>query len=200
MIHLILASELAKNHRFIQFLNLMKNFSLSLLLLSTSLLAEESVSNAELSRKLDLILGKVGGLEERVGKLESENQEVKKEVKEVAKSAKEAKTATENLQIPSDEKEKASFLNRLKNEIYSQEAKDSGPWAKKENWDSIRRNLTRYQIRMKLGNPHEVDQSLNPRIDQVYVYSGDLDADGEEEKGVVNFFRDRVVSHRSPFE
>ena len=71
---------------------------------------------------------------------------------------------------------------------------------KKENWDSIRRNLTRYQIRMKLGNPHEVDQSLNPRIDQVYVYSGDLDADGEEEKGVVNFFRDRVVSHKSPFE
>jgi len=178
----------------------MKIFSLSLLLFSTSLLAEESVSNAELSRKLDLILGKVGGLEERVGKLESENQEVKKEVKKVAKSAKEAKTATENLQIPSDEKEKASFLNRLKNEIYSQEAKDSGPWAKKENWKSIRRNLTRYQIRMKLGNPHEVDQSLNPRIDQVYVYSGDLDADGEEEKGVVNFFRDRVVSHKSPFE
>ena len=43
--------------------------------LSTSLLnAEPAVSNAELSRKLDLILGKVGGLEERVGKLESENR------------------------------------------------------------------------------------------------------------------------------
>jgi len=37
-------------------------------------LAEDSVSNSELSRKLDLILGKVGGLEERVGKLESENK------------------------------------------------------------------------------------------------------------------------------
>jgi len=166
----------------------------------TILLAEESVSNAELSRKLDLILGKVGGLEERVGKLESENKAVKKEVKQVAKSAAEAKSATASLQIPKDEKEKASFFNKLKNEIYSQEAKDSGPWAKKENWSVIRNNLTRFQVRKALGDPHEVNQSLKPRIDQVYQYSGDLDADGVQETGVVNFFRDRVVSFQSPFE
>jgi hypothetical protein len=184
-----------------QFLNLMKKFSLSLLvLLSSSLLGEESVSNAELSRKLDLILGKVGGLEERVGKLESENKAVKKEVKQVAQSAAEAKSATASLQIPKDEKEKASFFNKLKNEIYSQEAKDSGPWAKKESWSGIRNNLTRFQVRKALGDPHEVNQSLKPRIDQVYQYSGDLDADGKQETGVVNFFRDRVVSYQSPFE
>ena len=33
-------------------------------------------------------------------------------------------------------------------------------------------------------------------MDQVYEYQGDLDADGEEEVGKVNFFRDRVVSFR----
>jgi hypothetical protein len=166
----------------------------------TLLLAEESVSNAELSRKLDLILGKVGGLEERVGKLESDNVEVKKEVKQAAQSAQEAKSATNSLQIPKDEKEKASFFNKLKNEIYSQEALDSGPWAKKESWSSIRKNLTRFQVRKALGDPHEVNQSLKPRIDQVYLYSGDLDANGNEETGVVNFFRDRVVSFKTPFE
>ena len=163
------------------------------------MLAEESVSNAELSRKLDLILRKVGGLEERVGKLETENKAVKKEVRQAAKSAEEAKSATENLQIPEDEKEKASFFNKLKNEIYSQEAKDSGPWAKEENWSNIRNNLTRFQVRKALGDPHEVNQSLKPRVDQVYIYSGDLDADGKEEVGIVNFFRDRVVSYKSPF-
>jgi hypothetical protein len=166
----------------------------------TLLLAEESVSNAELSRKLDLILGKVGGLEERVSQLETENKEVKKEVKQAAKSAEEAKSATNSLQIPQDEKEKSSFFNNLKNQIYSQEARDSGPWAKKESWSGIRKNLTRYQVRKALGNPHEVNQSLEPRIDQVYEYSGDLDADGKEEKGRVNFFRDRVVSFKTPFE
>ena len=164
------------------------------------LLAEESVSNAELSRKLDLILGKVGGLEERVGKLETEIKAVKKEVRQAAKSAEEAKSATSNLSIPEDPKEKQSFFNKLKNEIYSQEAKDSGPWAKKESWDGIRKNLTRYQVRKALGNPHEVDQSIKPRVDQIYIYSGDLDADGKEEVGIVNFFRDRIVSFESPFK
>jgi outer membrane murein-binding lipoprotein Lpp len=185
-----------------QFLNqFMKKFSLSLLiLLSSSLFGEESVSNAELSRKLDLILGKVGGLEERVGKLESENKAVKKEVQQVAQSAAEAKTATENLQIPNDEKEKASFFKKLKNQIYSQEALDSGPWAKKENWAKVEKKLTRVQIRRLLGDPHQVKLNNNPRIDQVYQYSGDLDADGKEDVGVVNFFRDRVVSFQSPFE
>ena len=163
------------------------------------MLAEKSVSNAELSRKLDLILGKMGGLEERVGKLESENKAVKKEVEQAAKSAEEAKSATENLQIPKDEKEKASFFNKLKNEIYSQEAKDSGPWAKKESWQQINKNLTRVQVRRILGNPHLVKLNNNPRIDQVYLYEGDLDADGKEDQGVVNFYRDRIVSFASPF-
>ena len=173
--------------------------SLFCFILPVGLFAQESVSNAELSRKLDLILGKVGGLEERVGKLESDNKEVKKEVKQAAQSAQEAKSATNRLQIPKDEKEKASFFNKLKNQIYSQEALDSGPWAKKESWSRIRNNLTRFQVRQLLGDPHEVKQSLKPRVDQVYQYSGDLDADGEEEVGKVNFFRDRVVSFESPF-
>ena len=165
----------------------------------TFMLAGESVSNAELSRKLDLIINKVGGLEKRVSQLETENKEVKKEVKQATKSAEEAKSATSNLSIPENPKEKQSFFNKLKNEIYSQEAKDSGPWAKKESWDGIRKNLTRYQVRKALGNPHEVDQSIKPRVDQIYIYSGDLDADGKEDKGKVEFFRDRVVSFQSPF-
>ena len=173
--------------------------SLFCFIFPVGLFAQESVSNAELSRKLDLILGKVGGLEKRVGKLESDNKEVKKEVKQAAQSAQEAKSATNNLQIPKDEKEKASFFNKLKNEIYSQEALDSGPWAKKESWSGIRNNLTRFQVRKALGDPHEVNQSLEPRIAQVYEYSGDLNADGEKEVGKGNFFRDRVVSFGSPF-
>ena len=87
-----------------------------------AIFAEESVSNAELSRKLDLILGKVGGLEERVGKLESDNAKVKKEVKQVAQSAEEAKSAATSLQIPKNEKEKESFFKNLKKQIYSQKA------------------------------------------------------------------------------
>ena len=51
------------------------------------LMAQENVSNSDLAKKLDLILQKIDGLDERVSKLESENAEVKKEVQAVAKSA-----------------------------------------------------------------------------------------------------------------
>ena len=178
----------------------MKYPTIILLFVSNVVSAQDNVSNTDLSKKLDLILGKLGGLEERVSKLESDNVEVKKEVKEVAKSAKEAKSATENLSIPKDEKEKESFFKKLKNEITAQEAKDSGPWAKRESWDQIRRNLTRVQVRRILGNPHRVKLNINPRVDQVYHYDGDLDADGEEEIGFINFYRDRVVNFQSPFD
>ena len=175
-----------------------KLFFLSFIL-PLALNAQNNVSNADLSKKLDLILTKVGGLEQRVSRLESDNAEVKKEVKQVAKSAKEAKTATESLAIPKGKEEKESFFNRLKNEISSQEAKDSGPWAKRATWDQIRRKLTRVQVRRILGNPHQVKININPRIDRVYLYEGDLDADGNEDTGVVNFYRDRVVSFTNPF-
>ena len=108
-------------------------FLLSLSLLPLILFSQDNVSNAELSRKLDLILGKLGGLEERVTKLETDNVEVKKEVKEVAKSAKEAKTATENLSIPNDEKEKRSFLRDLRMKFPHRKRKTQVPGPKKNH-------------------------------------------------------------------
>ena len=175
-------------------------FSLTVLVAPlTLLLAEESVSNAELSRKLDLILGKVGGLEERVGKLETENQEVKKEVQLATRSAQEAKASSEIVISSKDSQKSDSFFKNLRNRLQSEEDKASGPWAQPQSWEKIRLNLTRYDVRTILGNPHEVKTSLDPRIDQVYSYSGDLNADGEKESARVNFYRDRVVSFHSPF-
>ena len=52
----------------------------------------------------------------------------------------------------------------------------------------MRRNLTEYKVRMLLGNPNSIKGSLSPRIERVYHYHGDIDADGIEEKGLVNFF------------
>jgi vacuolar-type H+-ATPase subunit I/STV1 len=190
-----LASKPKNRHQ-----NYMHKLLFLTIILPICLFSQDKVSNTDLSKKLDLILGKLGGLEKRVTKLESDNVDVKKEVKEVAESAKKAKSKSEHLSIPRNEKEKESFFKKLKNEIISQEAKDSGPWAKKESWDQIRRNLTRVQVRRILGNPHRVKLNLNPRVDQVYHYDGDLDADGEEEIGYINFYRDRVVDFQSPFD
>ena len=77
------------------------------------LFGEIQVSKADLSRKLDLILEKVSGLEKRVAELESESASVQQEVKQVAQ------TASKGLAIPKDPREKESFFKRMKNEITS---------------------------------------------------------------------------------
>lgn len=177
----------------------MKSVFLLPFVLATTLLAEDSVSNAELSRKLDLILGKVSGLEERVAELEKANSEVKKEMQAVQKTATEAKTASQSLALPEDEEEKKSFMAKLRLQLKSEEAKAAGAWTKEETWTGMRRNLTGFKVRKLLGNPTKIKNSLNPRIDQVYHYEGDLNADGTNEVGQVSFFRDRVVSFSSPF-
>ena len=67
------------------------------------------VTNAELSQKLDLILKKVNGLEERVDKLETENLEVKRDISKVEKTATDAKTASQSIAIPDNPEEKNLF-------------------------------------------------------------------------------------------
>lgn len=151
-----------------------------------------------INRKLDLILEKLGGLDDRVSTLEQSNQDVKSEIKQVERKVEEQKKEN-SLEVPRDPEQKSSFLSNLRKQLQSEKDKSSGPWAKKNNWAGIRKNLTRYQVRMALGNPHEVKKSLDPRIDDVYSYTGDLNADGKEEEGLVNFYRNRVVSFTSPF-
>ena len=168
--------------------------------LSTSLLkAEPAVSNAELSRKLDSIVGKVYQLERRIQILESENKEVKKDIRVATQSANEAKSASKHLAVSADNNDKPSFLKNLRNQLRSDEAKSQGPWTSPETWNAIRKNLTAFQVRKILGNPNDIKKSTNPRIESVYQYTGDLDADGQEEKGIINFYRDRVISFDSPF-
>ena len=50
-----------------------------------------------------------------------------------------------------------------------------------ETWKMVKRNLTCHQILSILGNPNKIKGNLSPRIDQVYHYLGDLDADGTVE-------------------
>ena len=170
----------------------MKFLTLLVLIIPTFIFAEEKVSNSDLSKKLDLILQKVGGLENRVSQLESDHSKLKKEVKQT-------KATTQNLAIPEDEEEKNSFLKKLRIDLKSEEAKTKGPWTKAETWKSMKRNLTEHKVRKLLGNPDDISISQNPRIDRIYTYKGDIDADGLDDEAEINFFRDRVVSFTSPF-
>ena len=156
------------------------------------------VTNAELGRKLDLILQKIDGLEQRVNKLENRDLQVKEELKKVSTMARTAKLDSA-LSVPQNEEEKKSFFNKLRIELESDYEREKGPWTQKDTWKQMKRNLTGHKVRMLLGNPSKIKRDLNPRIDQVYHNIGDLNADGTDENAKVNFYRDRVVSFTSPF-
>ena len=174
----------------------MKFLTILVFIIPSFIYAEDKVSHSDLSKKLDLILQKVGGLEKRISQLESDNIKFKKEIKQVAE---EAKIVTDNLSIPQDEEGKKNFFNKLRIGMESDADRDKGPWTKPETWKSMKRNLTEHKVRKLLGNPDDISISQNPRIDRIYTYTGDIDADGLDDEAEINFFRDRVVSYTSPF-
>ena len=182
----------------------MKNKNFSLIILSSfagALCGQDAVSNADLSRKLDLILLKVDSLETRVNAIEGKNSKPTPPAPRPAPSVhpKQPAPAPAPEVITQPPQEKKSFFQKIKKELKIDQAQAAGPWTNPESWKQIRKNISSFQVRNTLGNPTKIKNSLNPRIGQVYRYEGDLDGDGIEEKGVVNFLRDRVVSFESPF-
>jgi hypothetical protein len=170
--------------------------------IANALPAQKAVSNADLSRKLDLILLKVDSLEQRVNAVEGKETKPTSPTPQPAPpvQAKQHKPVASPNAVPQNPQEKKSFFQKIKKELKIEQAQAAGPWTNPESWRPIRKNISSFQVRRTLGNPTQIKHSLNPRIEQVYRYEGDLDGDGVEEKGVVNFHRDRVVSFESPFQ
>ena len=171
----------------------MKFLILFFFLLSNLLYGQSTKTDPELLQRIE-------ALEKRMATLEKANSQTQQDLSLVEKKADDAKSASESrIVLPKDENEKKSFMSKLRLELKSEEAKSRGPWTKKETWTEMRRNLTEFKVRKLLGNPNQIKGSLNPRIERVYHYHGDIDADGIEEKGFVNFFNGKSVSFETPF-
>ena len=165
---------------------------------SISVWGSDAVSNEELLAKIDFISTKVKLLEDRILSVEKQNDQLRKDI---AKSTQTDDSKLTNLAqiLPSDPDQKKSFLEKLRFEINSNADKASGPWVNPENWKKIRKRMSYYEVRKVLGTPTRIKPSVKPNIEQIYYYSGDLNADGSQEEGTVNFSDKRVVSFESPF-
>ena len=165
---------------------------------SISVWGSDAISNEELLAKIDFISTKVKLLEDRILSVEKQNDQLRKEI---AKSTQTDDSKLTNLAqiLPSDPDQKKSFLDKLRFEINSNADKASGPWVNPENWKKIRKRMSYYEVRKVLGTPTRIKPSVKPNIEQIYYYSGDLNADGSQEEGTVNFSDKRVVSFESPF-
>ena len=165
---------------------------------SISVWGSDAVSNKEIIAKIELISNRVKQLEQRIQSVEKENNQLRKEI--VKSTQTDASKLTDLAQIlPSDPDQKKSFLDKLRFEINSNADKASGPWVNPENWKKMRKRMSYYEVRKVLGTPTRIKPSVKPNIEQIYYYSGDLNADGSQEEGTVNFSDKRVVSFESPF-
>ena len=149
---------------------------------ASSLFAQKEVTNADLLRKLEEIQGKVDKLEQRVASLESKT----------------TNQPTNPVVLPKNVEDRDSFLKRLRNELTSSAARESGPWTNPATWENIRKGLTPSQVRGILGRPHKQKLSINPRISDIWIYEGDLNADGKLERGTINFFNGRLTTFQKP--
>ena len=165
---------------------------------SISVWGSDAASNKELLAKIELISNRVKQLEQRIQSVEKENNQLRKEI--VKSTQTDASKLTDLAQIlPSDPDQKKSFLDQLRFEINSNTDKASGPWVNPENWKKIRKRMSNYEVRKVLGTPTRIKPSIKPNIEQVYIYTGDLTADGNQEEGIINLSDKRVVSFLSPF-
>ena len=153
--------------------------SILLSFLACQLKAQKEVTNADLLRKLEEIQGKVDSLEKRVASLEG-------------------KATASAIALPQGKEDRESFLKRLRNELSTSAARESGPWSNTKSWEGVKKGLTSAQVRSMLGRPHKQKLSINPRISDIWMYEGDLNADGKKERGTVNFYNGRVVSVEKP--
>jgi len=151
-------------------------------------------------------------MENRITLLEKENELLKRQVSELSEAREELVAEVAGIKedvkrktmvslseiLPEDEGEKKSFFQTFRREMRSEGARSSGPWTTPASWNSIRKRMTTFEVRKALGNPTRIKQSANPAVEYVYLYEGDLDADGKKESGYVNFKEKRVVSFQSP--
>lgn len=156
--------------------------------ISLMLVAEDELNKPGATLKL---------LEQRVTALEKENDQLKMRLSILEeKKVLQPKELADIL--PKEEKEKKSFFESFRRELKSDAARASGPWTSPDSWALIRKRMSSFEVRETLGRPTRMKPSVRPAIDEVYFYKGDLDADGIEEEGVVNFKDKRVVSFESP--
>jgi len=169
----------------------MKYFLLITLFYTLNAFADKSGVPADPSSKLEV-------LESRLAILEKENDQLKSRVKILETKA--DKSATERFAeiMPKEASEKKSFFERFQREMKSESDRAHGPWTNPASWSGIRKRMSTYELRKVLGNPTRIKQSANPAVEMVYLYEGDLDADGSKESGYVNIKDKRIVSFQSP--
>ena len=143
---------------------------------------------------------KLEALEKRLIILEQENAKLTERIQRLEKTGTETVAQQPPGLIPKDESDRKAFFDKFRREFKSSQDQARGPWTAPGPWTKIRKRMSDYSVRETLGRPTRMRPSVKPSVAVVYFYTGDLNSDGVDEEGYVEFKDKRVVSFQSPHQ
>ncbi|MEM9026711.1 MAG: hypothetical protein AAGB06_07220 [Verrucomicrobiota bacterium] len=130
------------------------------------------------------ILKELRALRTQVSKLEMR-------IAELEKAPAPSVTVTQSFD-DSNNAEKDKWFNRFRMEMHQSQMRAIGGWTKSENWDKIELKMKPDAVAEILGEPDRIKFSIRKDTDEIYIYEGDLDGQGNIIKGEIRVYKGKV--------
>lgn len=158
------------------------------LLLLLILLASHSAGFAD--ERLDRIVEELQSLREQVSALEARVSELE--------SLPPAETHVETTQPRQSSREKSKWFDTMRVELKKAEARASGAWTSIARWDRIHKGMKVEDVVHILGEPTHRKFSVRKDTDEILIYEGDLDGNGELVSGEIRIYKGKVRRYVAP--
>lgn len=133
--------------------------------------------------EIKLLNEKVSALEARLAKYE-EVSEVSNEIPQAAVAY-----AAAN---PPPKGDKNKWYENLRIELRKADVRASGDWVNPDAWDKLALKMKPEEVVAILGEPMDKKFSIRKDTDEIFIYKGDLDGQGNVIKGEVRIYKGKV--------
>lgn len=145
---------------------------------------------------LDQILAEIKSLNEKVSALEVRLAKYE-EVADVSNAIPQAAVAYAAANPP-PKGEKDKWYENLRIELRKADVRASGNWVNPDSWDQLALKMKPDEVVAILGEPMDKKFSIRKDTDEIYIYQGDLDGQGNNVKGEVRIYKGKVSKILAP--
>ncbi len=139
---------------------------------------------------LDQILAEIKSLNEKVSALEARVAKYE-EVAEASNTAPPAAVAYA-ASNPPPKGNKDKWYENLRIELRKADVRASGDWVNPDAWDKLALKMKPEEVVAILGEPMDKKFSIRKDTDEIFIYEGDLDGQGNTIKGEVRIYKGKV--------
>lgn len=139
---------------------------------------------------LDQILAEIKSLNEKVTALEARLAQYEGTAAESQSVPPAAVAYAASNPPPKGEKDK--WYENLRIELRKADVRASGDWVNPDAWDQLELKMKPEEVVAILGEPMNTKFSIRKDTDEIFIYEGDLDGQGNVVKGEVRIYKGKV--------